>query len=218
MIETREIHIIADFREVPSGIPDMIEKSSARLTLKTLTAGDYLVNDILLIERKSKEDFIQSILQKRLFDQCAKLKRYHYNLLLVIEGNPYKTDHKISREAIRGALLSLSVAWQIPVFYSGSPEETFEVLIASGNQMLIHNKPIVRKGYKPTRFKNNQLFFLQGLPSIGPTLALALLNRFGSLNDILNAPAGELRKVSGIGSKKAKTIKEFLEMNHIRND
>jgi Fanconi anemia group M protein len=213
MIGTREIHIIADFREVPSGIPDMIEKSSAKLTLKTLSAGDYLVNDILLIERKSKEDFIQSILQKRLFEQCAKLKRCPYNLLLVIEGNPYKTDHKISREAIRGALLSLSVAWQIPVFYSGSPAETFEVLIAGGSQMLIQNKPLVRKGYKPKRFKNNQLFFLQGLPSIGPTLALALLNRFGSLNDILNASFEELLKVKGIGRKKAKEITEFLDRN-----
>jgi len=214
MPEPEDLVIRADFRERPSGITEMIKKSHAGLILETLETGDYLINDEVLIERKTKEDFVQSLVQNRLFEQCSRLRKTPYNHLLIIEGNPYKTSHKISREAIRGALISITVAWQIPILFSQDPADTFNILMMAGNQSLTRHKEIYRKGVKPKKMKNKQLFFLQGLPLIGPSLSQVLLKHFGTLENIVKAPFEELVKVPGIGIKKAKDIRKFLDKGH----
>jgi len=170
----REVKIAADYREFPSGIPDLLLNKKIETTLENLKAGDYLINNQILVERKTKEDFILSLITNRLFPQCEKLKRNSNYHLLIIEGNPYKTNHKINREAIQGALLSVSVAWQIPVLFSKDKNDTANLLIKMGKQMLIDKIPKLRKGYKPKKPKNQQLYFLQGLPAVGPSLAYRL--------------------------------------------
>ncbi|MGQ1786250.1 MULTISPECIES: ERCC4 domain-containing protein [unclassified Saccharicrinis] len=67
------------------------------------------------MERNTKDDFVVSWLQGRLYKQCYELRKSTYIPTLIIEGNSFNTRHDISREAIRGALLSISIAWQIPV-------------------------------------------------------------------------------------------------------
>ena len=68
------LKITADYRETPSGIPDLLSSfENVDLKLKNMKAGDYFLNNNLLIERKSKEDFVQSLMQNRLFEQCLKL-------------------------------------------------------------------------------------------------------------------------------------------------
>ena len=101
------IVIIADYREKPSGIPDLLTQSGAEINFIQLKVGDYVINDEIIVERKSAEDFIQSLVSGRLFIQCAKLSRMCLRPLLLLEGNPYQTAHKIDRLAIKGALLSI---------------------------------------------------------------------------------------------------------------
>jgi DNA excision repair protein ERCC-4 len=213
MTKNNHLTIVADYRESPSGIPDMLAMSQVQFISKALKSGDYLIDNQIIAERKTNEDFIQSIIQKRLFGQCSKLRHSGYLPIFIIEGNPYQTKHCISREAIRGALISISVSWQIPVLCTQNTRETCEILLNIGSQMKSQDFPVYRKGYKPKRLKNLQLFFLQGLPGIGSRLGLAMLKRFGSLQRIVNAPADELCKVPGIGSCKAESIREFLEKN-----
>jgi len=57
---------------------------------------------------------------------------------------------------------------------------------------------------------NQTIALLMGLPGIGQELAERLLKHFGSIESILTAPEEELQKVEGIGSGKAKAIKEFI--------
>ena len=207
------LRIIADYREFQSGIPTMFLNRKVETKLENLSAGDYLVNDQILVERKTAEDFVQSIISNRLFYQCEKMKWNSYNHLLIIEGNPYTTKHNISREAIKGALLSISSAWQIPVIFSKDKNETFDLLISTGNQMLNSKIPNIRRGYKPKKPKNQQLYLLQGLPEIGPALAYRLLLHFGSLKKIMRATEKQLLKVDGIGKTKALKIVEFINKN-----
>ena len=96
----QNITILADYGEKPSGIPDILLASDIETSISHLQAGDYLINNHILVERKTKEDFVMSLIQNRLFMQCSKLKKKSYYLLLLIEGNPYTTDHDISREAV----------------------------------------------------------------------------------------------------------------------
>ena len=210
---TDNLTIIADYREFQSGIPTMLLKREIETKLENLSAGDYLVNDQILVERKTAEDFVQSIISNRLFYQCEKMKWNSYHHLLVIEGNPYTTKHKISREAIKGALLSISTAWQIPVMFTKDKIETFDLLISTGNQILKSKIPNIRRGYKPKKPKNQQLYLLQGLPEIGPALAYRLLLHFGSVKKIMRATEKQLLKVEGVGKTKALKITEFINRN-----
>jgi DNA excision repair protein ERCC-4 len=70
--------------------------------------------------------------------------------------------------------------------------------------------PYVRPGYRPAGWRRRALYILQGLPSIGPRRARALLERFGSVEAIVTADVSALAEVAGIGEGLARSIREAL--------
>lgn len=66
------------------------------------------------------------------------------------------------------------------------------------------------KNYRSKRLVRRQLFFLQGIPGVGPLLAARLLNKFGALKTVINATEEELKQVEGIGRNKAKKVFGFI--------
>ncbi len=208
------IEIVADYREVPSKIPKILEELGAQVELAQLKTGDYIINNDVVIERKSKEDFILSIIQGRLFAQCARMKKVPHHLVLLIEGNPYNTNHQMDKQAIRGALLSVTISWQIPIIYSSSTDDSANMLLMIGNQLLKESCSIHRNGYKPKTPGKRAAYFLQGLPMVGPKLANAILERFDCLESAILATESELLEVEGLGKSKAKKIKEFLSFRY----
>ncbi len=202
--------IVADYRENPSGIPQMLEAAGAEVELHELKAGDYLVNGSLLVERKRADDFVLSLVQNRLFAQCARMCATPYRRLLIIEGDPYHTPYSIDPQAIRGALLSVATAWQIPLLYSSGQAETAQLLLMAAHQNLKNMVYGTRVGHKPKAVHRQQLYFLQGLPLVGPKGANALLAHFGSLERVVLATEDQLLEVPGIGKKAAAAIRSFM--------
>ncbi len=149
-------------------------------------------------------------MQGRLFKQCILLQKSGYAPTLLIEGNPYNTAHDVTREAVRGALLSVSLSWQIPVNYSANKSDTAEIIMMMARQNPKEHYIVPRYGYKPKTLRKQQLYFLQGLPLIGPKLASEMMNHFVSLERILNASENELAQVPGIGKEKASKIWRFI--------
>ena len=210
--EEAAITFVADYREVSSGIPQLLSDQGFLVTMKTLGAGDYIINDQIIIERKEKNDFVLSLIQNRLFMQCSAIKRTDFYPVLLVEGNPYTTKHEVERDAIKGALLSVSLSWQIPIIYSADVNTSAQMLIMAARQNMKENPLVKRPGFKPKSIKNRQAYFLQGLPFVGPKLARALLQHFGSLERVVAASEMELRELEGLGKKKAAAIKLFLTM------
>ncbi len=206
----RQINIVADYREVPSKIPDILEELGVSVERKQLKTGDYIINDEIIVERKSREDFVLSIIQGRLFSQCSKMKKSDKHLILLIEGNPYHTKHDIDRQAIKGALLSVSLCWQIPIIYSANVNDSAQTMIMAANQLLKEKYSYFRNARSPKNTKRKAIYFLQGLPSVGPLLAKALLEKFKSIENVILADEEELLEVEGLGKKKVKLIREFL--------
>ncbi len=205
------IKIICDFREKHSGIPKLLADNKINVSFSSLSTGDYIINDQIIVERKTAEDFIQSIMDNRLFEQCSKLKKDIRRVLIIIEGNPYRTEHKIDGRAVKGAILSILTAWQIPVIYSQSADSSVELLMMLGTQLLKDDAYIrTYSGYKPKKIKSQRLRFLQGIPSTGPAIAGRLIETFGNIKSIVNASADELRKIKGIGKRNSKKIVEFF--------
>ncbi len=207
----QQVRITCDFREQPSGIPQLLEGMKVKVSLSQLSTGDYIINDEIFVERKTAEDFIQSIFSGRIFEQCSKLKRESKRILILIEGNPYTTDHKIEERAIRGAILSLLTSWQIPILCTKNKIKTSEILVMLGVQSLKNDIHLhSHYGNKSKKTKTQKLYFLQGIPSVGPATAGRLIENFGNVKSIVNASNDELRKIKGIGKKNAGRILDFF--------
>ncbi len=204
------LRIVADYREKASGITELLIDRGVEVEYRTLGSGDYFINNKVVVERKTKEDFVQSLVANRLFLQCQKMKWYNEYPLFIIEGDPFKTKHNISKQAVKGAILSVLVAWQIPVLITESKEETVDMLIMAGHQTELAKVPVVRSGYKPKRVRNRKLWFIQGLPEVGPLISLRLLEKYNSIERVINLSRDELIQIKGIGKRKAGQIYEFV--------
>ena len=204
--------ITADYREKASGLIDLFIKEGISVEIKKVSYGDYIISNSITIERKTAKDLLISIIDGRLFSQLSNLKKYCSNPILLIEGNPYKTDLNFDNMAIKGALISAQAIWYVPVIYSRSKEDTKDIFMMIGRQdeTCMDVVPL-RGGYRPKKLKSKQLFILQGLPQVGPMLAKRLIERFRSVSKVMNASADELTKVDGIGKVSAGKIREVLD-------
>jgi Fanconi anemia group M protein len=201
-----------DYREKESGVIDLLCKEKVAVEVKKLSYGDYVINDSMTIERKTARDFLISIIDGRLFNQLSNLKRYCLNPILLIEGNPFKTGLAFDETAIRGALISTQTIWYVPIIYSRSKEETKDIILMIGGQQEACMDVVpLRGGYRPKRLKSRQLFILQGLPKVGPTVAKRLLDHFRSVTKAMNATVEDLMQVEGIGRISAEKIREALD-------
>jgi DNA excision repair protein ERCC-4 len=201
-----------DWREKPSGIVELMIAGGIEVQVKKMTCGDFILNDIITVERKTAGDFIVSILDGRLFRQVANLKKNCDHPVLLIEGNPFQTGLKMSRSAIRGALLNVQTVWKVPVVYSRSIEDSVELMQIMASQFKKMSTVMsLRAGYRPRRLSTRQLYVLQGFPGVGPHLAKRLLNHFGSVAAVLTASAETLKGVKGVGRVTAETIRKVLD-------
>jgi len=210
------LKIRVDYREKASGLVDLLEKEDIFAEVKKVPYGDYVINDSITIERKTAKDFLVSIIDGRLFNQLSNLKKHCRRPVLLIEGNPYKTELNFDPMAIKGALLSAQAVWYIPVIFSRSKEDTRDILLMIGRQDEAYMDVVpLRGGYRPKRLKSKQLYLLQGLPQIGPLLAKRLIEHFRSVSHVMNASVKELTEVDGIGKVSAEKIREVLDEKFI---
>ncbi|MEO2152454.1 MAG: ERCC4 domain-containing protein, partial [Thermococcus sp.] len=127
--------VYVDSRELRSGVPKILKELGAEIEVRTLDVADYVVSEEVGIERKSANDFIQSIIDGRLFDQVERLKRAYEKPVIIIEGELYGIRN-VHPNAIRGAIASVTVDWGVPILFSSGKEETaqFIYLLAKREQ------------------------------------------------------------------------------------
>lgn len=205
--------IAVDYREEKSGIIGILEQEYGIEVVKdNLKAGDYLISNEIIIERKTTLDFGQSIVDGRLFRQTLSMKQHFDRCLLIIEGNSiYETTVKIHHNAIKGALVSLAVVWQVPVLFTKDIRDTALVLkLISEQEKSIYSQLSYRWGRRPKKFRNRQLYILQGLPYVGPKLAVRLLDTFCSIEKVITAKKEDLMGIEGLGKGIAGKIKEVV--------
>jgi Fanconi anemia group M protein len=206
------LNIIADYREQASGIIDLVKERNIVVKINKIPHGDYIVNNWITVERKTAKDFLVSIISRRLFYQLTNLKEHCDCPILLIEGDPYKTDFNFKHNAIKGALLSIQTIWYIPIIFSCSKDDTRNILIMIGKQDDSNTESLsLRGGYRPRKLMSKQLYVLQGFPRVGPVIAKRLIEHFKSISQIINAPTEELIRVEGLGMTSAKEIREVLD-------
>lgn len=197
--------IIIDNREKNSLVPAELTNLGFQIEFQHLPIADYLINDIA-IERKTISDLKSSIINKRIFTQMQELKQYPLHLL-IIEGNENNlfNNEILHKNTVRGFLISAQLDFKIPIIYTESEKDTSICfsLLAKRNP----NKEISIRAKKISLNKDEQIqFILEGFPNIGPKKAKALIEKFKSLKNIINASEEQLKEIMG------KRTSDFIEL------
>ncbi|MFH1256485.1 MAG: DEAD/DEAH box helicase [Candidatus Diapherotrites archaeon] len=207
--------IYADSREQASPVTRLLQEKDALVKVRQLEVGDFVLSDDIVVERKTIDDFLSSLLDGRLFQQLVKMAENYSAPLVLVEGKREEmfSLRNVHRNAIIGALTSIACNYRIPVLFTDNAEETAEYLfLTAKREQLGKGKGIrLRLGRKGLTLAEQQQFLIEGLPSVGPTLAKNLLKQFGSVKKLFNASEERLQKAEGIGEKKAKEIRKLLE-------
>ena len=204
------IHMVIDDREHSNGVVTALSNmKNVDIIIKRLSVGDYQVDDCLLFERKTMEDFSVSVIDGRFFKQMTQLATSRFKGVLILEGSSKNLARVgVRREALQGALVTASLILGIPVLRAMVPDETARLMVYAARQTNIAVEGgLKRAGYRPKGKYHRQLYILQGLPGVGPKRAALLLEQFGSIQGIFNASVEKLSTVSGIGLNTAEKIR-----------
>ncbi|MBU3904863.1 MAG: hypothetical protein KJ906_01800 [Nanoarchaeota archaeon] len=202
--------VFMDKRENTSRLTQYFDQYDCDLQKKMLLYGDFLVSDRVCIERKTTSDFISSIVDRRLFQQLKDLKENFEKPILIIEGDTLYG--RLQPNAIRGALASIVLDFQIPIIWTKDLAETVGMIywIARREQIDENRDVPIRSGKKISTVKDQQEFLIHGLPGISLVRSRALLKYFKTPEQIFNADEKDMLKVKNVGKGTIKKIKKLL--------
>ncbi|MFQ5974926.1 MAG: DEAD/DEAH box helicase [Candidatus Hydrothermarchaeales archaeon] len=212
----KKYEIVIDSRELASTVARELLEFGIISKPKMLDVGDYVLSDRVVVERKTTEDFLQSIVDKRLMDQALRLRKSYQKPIMIIEGEGLYSKRAIHPNAIRGALASVAVDFGMPILFSQDEKETasFINIILKREREERKAEVQIRGERRALTLKEQQEYIISGLPNVNITLAKRLLREFGSVKGVFEASAEELEKVQGIGRKKAEEIRKVLTLKY----
>lgn len=206
--------IYVDNRESRSGVAKMLEDTGALVLLHNLEVGDYILSDRVGVERKTVDDFLESLINpaRGLFEQISNLARNFARPLLILEGDGLYTKRQINPKSIRGALASIAIDFNVSIIPTRDALDTAEFLAAIAKREQINEKRSISLHGKKTAMMltEQQEYVVSSISNIGPNIAEKLLKHFGSVEGVMTASVEELKKVELIGEKTAKRIREVV--------
>lgn len=215
---TKNIKIIVDNREYRSNVIRFLSGKDAEIESQQLDVGDYVLSSRIGVERKKVDDFLNSLIEGKLFFQMRKLRDAYSRPVLILEGEGLLTKRNISHNAIFGSLVSIIVDFGIPIITTKSAHETADLLYVMANrEQKEGNRAVAIRGEKwSMSIPEQQQFIMEGLPNISAVLAKRLLQNFGSIKAVVNASEEELCTVQGIGKNIAAEIVEILNSEYMQ--
>ncbi|WP_338601133.1 3'-flap repair endonuclease Xpf [Sulfolobus tengchongensis] len=214
------IRIYVDDREKVSGIPELLKELGITVIFSQLSVADYVIAESVAVERKSVSDLVNSVFDKRFFDQISRLADAYETPILIVEGD-INDIRKITEKwrAINNALISVTVDYNVKVFYSRDKKDTAEILKklaekyqfedSKGKKISLHNKA------KLEDISDIQLYIVESFPNVGSVLAQRLLLKFNTIQNICNASIADLEKALG-SRKKAEDIYKILRTPYLQ--
>ena len=211
--------IIVDNREKNSLVISELIENGIDVEIKHLNLADYLISNEIAVERKTINDFVLSMLDKRLINQLKDLKRNYKFPLLIIEKDDHQSLYKptghpsIHENAVRGMMLTVTTSFGIPTILTDDYKDTALYLALLAKRQLKGKQEFSlvakRKAYG---MKDQQQIIIESFPGIGPKTAKEILKKFHSIRAFANASVDELKQTK-LG-KKAELIKRILDANY----
>lgn len=204
-----------DLRERRSGLPGLLEKNGFFPEYRELEAGDYCIGERFIIERKTGSDFLISLNDGRLFEQCRKIQQSHLFPLLLLEGNPFSISGQTNPLAIKAAFIAVSAGWQIPILYSKDIHDSCRTINQLINQQINRRRFVMAHARKGHPSADAATRFIQGIPGLGANKSENLLQDAGTIRKLINMDEQKLARIKGIGPATARKITSFLDQPFI---
>ena len=200
--------IYVDSRENIS-LVNQLKEYDITVEIKTLSVGDIIISEDVVIERKKMGDFAKSLIDGRLFKQLISMKNNYVKPVLIIEGNALLGS--ISKASYYGVLASIIGDFEISIITTKDERETSEFIyyIARREQLDQKKDVKIRFGKKPSNINEIQKYVVAGIPGINTAMADKLLKKFRNLQNLFNADIKTLTSIDGVGNKTSSKIKEI---------
>jgi Fanconi anemia group M protein len=210
--EEDRIRLIVDSRELPTAVARELTRLDVEISGETLEIGDYVASQDVAIERKESGDFIQSLIDGRLFVQLSALRSAYRRPVLIIEGEQIIGLRAVNPASIYGALASIAIRIQVPILWTRNAEETANVLYRIAYlEQADSKKPLrTRSGDAKGTDAETLEYILSGFPGVDTVTSRAMLSEFGTLEKIFSTEKKDLQKVKGVGPKIAGRIRRLL--------
>lgn len=175
----------------------------------------YVISERLAVECRNGSGLIKGIMDKTLFTSAVFL-REHYRLpVLIVEGEVDYEYRMMDPQAVRGALSSMILQYELNVLSTANADETVQLIamMARQEQIGIPEISFIPKR-KATSLPDMQRRVVEMLPGCGMVMARELLQHFGSVKRIANADKREFAALKGIGVKKAQQMHDVLSAEY----
>lgn len=196
-------------------LPELI-RLGLRPQVERLEVADYVIGGVYGVERKTVDDFVNSIIDKRLFEQARLLRESYEKPIVVVEGrlDEVVAARNISLNQIFGALLAL-IDMGVHVIQVSDPHQTALLIYILSKRLEKESsyvrpskRRVLRKGRASLR--DIQVNLIATLPGISYSTAKRILATFRTPRKFFQATPAELRK-AGLGPKKVGRILEILD-------
>jgi len=203
--------VVCDYRE--REVADALKLFGARVNKTSLSVGDFVCSDRVVVERKEHSDFIGSIIDGRIFEQSQRMKAEFEKPIFIIEGS---SNRNISVNALKAAVATLATNFGASLISTKNPKDTALTIfwLAKKEQQGAGRGISIKVGKKAKDERKLQEQIVCGLPGVSTVICKRLLEHFGSIEDVFSATEEDLREVEGIGKKLAKRIRKILEKKY----
>jgi len=204
--------IYIDNRENNDLLKELFNIEDLRVEAKKLDVADIVITEKIAIERKAKVDFVNSIIDKRLFPQLIDLAKNYQRPILILEGEQnIFSIRNLNPNVIRATLSAIAVDLRIPIIYTNNLNDTANMILTITKRAQKEKKEISLVAEKSSISENQELEkFVSSIPKINVSNAKKLLSYFKSIKNLINAKEDKLQEVDGIGKGRAKNLKNFF--------
>lgn len=216
------VEIVFDSREQGSGVTKALSKNAeVSLREKQLEVGDYIVSNVCAVERKSIDDFLDTLTggDRSLFEQVRDMVNAYSTGVVIIEGADVEqlyNSRNIHPNAIRGALASVVLDYGISVIHTVDERHTAEMLVQLAKREQESSDSVVdpHGSKKGKTLLEQQEYIVSSLKFIGPVTSQKLLEHFGSILAVMQASQEELKQVDTVGPEKASKLYETVRAEY----
>ncbi len=208
------VRIVVDVHERQSGIADTLRELGAEVEIASLPAGDYAVGADTLVERKRVLDLHAAVLKGRLWPQLGKLRAACAYPYLLVEGTDIDRG-PLHHNAVRGACLAV-IDQGIALLRSGYQRDSalwiYRLAVRCQEVEPAAERPAYAQRPRPKPGEETAEALLAAVPGISTGSARALLERFGSVADVVAAGPDDWITVPGIGPERVRALQETLTL------
>jgi ERCC4-type nuclease len=203
------MQIVVDVHE-PKAMATELRALGLEVGVTSLRAGDYLIGDTTIVERKTVRDLHLSIVRGRLWRQIGLIRRRAPWRYLLVEGHSMY-DGPVASEAIRGLVIAVDELG-VCVVHSSDLQDSAAWLTRIARRRLGEHRTIDRPIYAQRPKRQPRVSPPEQALSAAAGVS-TITARIGSLLNVLNTPPEELQRVRGVGANRAQAIHSLAQSN-----